>query len=170
MTDTVEPPSEDGSLESRTEAFRSRLDLEDVRLTKWSGNVETTEIDSDLELSVEMNGQYRLEDAAFRCRWRVDFPVSSGGGKSVGKIAVTFVETFRLEPGPRPEQDVIAHFMRTAALPEVVPYIREALESMSTRLRLGPIVLGSLHPGDRFPRTAFIRTTSSSNRLSQSSG
>jgi hypothetical protein len=147
----VERPVDDQLAE-----FSSLLELEDVRFTRWTGEI-LREPDDDFELaSADIRGLYRLRGSLFQCRWAVDFPIQAADGEEVATIGVTLVQSFSVAEGNVPGRDVIATYMRFQAFELAMPYIREAIQSMGSRLGIGSIVVG-LHRDELSPHSATFR-------------
>lgn len=154
----IAPGSIDASdLGDEVDAFSKRLGLEDIQLVRWSGKVREGVDDVEPKsLTAELRGHYRFHGQFFQCRWSVKAPLTADG-RPVAEIAATFVETFVVTDGPKPSGDVLQAFMKECALPVAMPYVREAVQNMSSKLGLGSVVLGLFHIPGHLPYSASFK-------------
>ncbi|MFG2056899.1 hypothetical protein ACGFI9_23045 [Micromonospora sp. NPDC048930] len=158
MTDVADGVLEQPSTERESESFFDQLELADVQVTRWSGELAGDfPIGGVHEFTAELRGQYRFHNQVFQCRWNVDVPIHSSEGSPVASIEVTVLETFDVPEGPKPPSDAISAFLKSTSLEIAMPYFREALQSMGQKLGLGSIVLGLMHEPGCMPRAVTIQ-------------
>nr|MDT0659848.1 hypothetical protein [Micromonospora sp. DSM 115978] len=135
----------DDLTESELESLQARLELINIQLTRLSGEWVTDSEENCVvdEISAEIRGQYRfVHDALIQFRWSADLPIREANGRDIASLGVALVESFQVQPGPRPSPRALSAFMREAALSIAMPHIREALQGVSQRLGIGPLVYG----------------------------
>jgi hypothetical protein len=148
-------------LNARVSAFVGRLDLQDVRFTRLTGELfdeSTDEITGIDAPTVQV--QLRTAEQNLDCRWVVAFPIKGADG-DLARIETTVVQSFLHEDGQLelPDDELMQHFLQYTAYFGVFPYLREALQTMSVRLGLSPVIMGFLHRGDLAPRAIYVRDT-----------
>lgn len=146
-------------LNARLSAFVGKLDLQDVRFTRLTGELfdeSTDEITGIDAPTVEV--QLRAAEQTLSCRWVVAFPIKGADG-DLARIEATVVQSFLHDSGQLelPDEDLMRQFVKYTAYFGVFPYLREALQTMSVRLGLSPVIMGFLHRGDLAPRSIYIR-------------
>jgi len=127
------------------EALIERMSLTAVRLVRWNGDSlpgtqgPVSSVDAALEpprmrilpTEVSLWFEHRVE-----CR--------NTDGDAIAEIETGVLVDFELSGDDEPELPVVACFADTNGAFIAWPYIREAVQTMSTRLGLAPIVLGVL--------------------------
>ncbi|BCJ65725.1 hypothetical protein [Polymorphospora rubra] len=134
----------------------ARADLTDIRVTKWHAELLADEPIEVSELDLKVWTAFRYRASGFDIKYGVEAPlVSPGSDEEVASIQMDVVASFSLTEGERPERELLGSFMDQVAFFVVMPFIREGLHSLSTRIGLEPITLGLLHQGKGAPATAW---------------
>ncbi|MEU5963879.1 hypothetical protein ABZ777_21975 [Micromonospora parva] len=156
VEEPVVTASQDIESDAALRDFVSRTDLVDVRVTKWHAELLTENTVEVGELELKVTSAFRYRGDGFDTRFSVEAPLASPGGEDmVASIQLQIVATFSLSEDDRPDRLLMRKFMDQVALFVAMPFIREGLHSLSTRIGLEPITIGLLHQGKGSPSTAW---------------
>lgn len=135
-----------------------KAELLDVRVVKWHGELLTkapSSIETD-EISISIESSFRVVEEGFDCRYNVKLPIVSNGAH-VANIEVATIASFKLPAGMEPSRDDVRAFMGSVGYFVAMPFIREAVQTMSVRLGLDALTLGLLVQGQDSPASATFR-------------
>lgn len=134
-TDTAASDEEVESLLQRAKLLRSRITSLSGELTE---DIPNWDVD---RVTAEVRGEYRGIDRGFQCRLSIDLPIRIKH-RRVGWMGATVVQTFSLSDGPHPSQGAVSIFLQRRGIPDAIPYLSDAIRTMSKRLGLGQLSLG----------------------------
>jgi hypothetical protein len=145
-------------LTARLEQLVDRLEIRDVRIARVSGEVLTDQFGETEHVRVEsQTPRYLLEPDRLATRFDHTFHFCEATGEVFARIDVGLVLEFELLPSDaRVDDDAIAAFIEKNAFFIAYPYIRETVQATSTRLGIGPAVLGILRRSESRPRDVTI--------------
>jgi hypothetical protein len=140
-----------------------RAELTEIRYTKWHAELLVEEPGDVGEIEVKITHSLRVRGTTFDTKFEVDVPVLSEDEKDLARIEMAIVASFTLEGGEPPERKLVSEFIRRVAFFVVMPFIRESLHSLSTRLGLEPITIGLLQQGSAMPVQAWVKRRQGGN-------
>jgi hypothetical protein len=150
--------------DSKLEALYKRLVLRDVSVVKWSGQVMGGSLvqhspTRQVRLSPPEAG-YLLEPDRVTCRYDQRLALVADANEELVVIETAILVDFHFDENsslePEDEQEIEQRLLPDA-YGIAYPFFREAFQTMSTRLGLGPIVLGILDPGEVGPGEVHVR-------------
>jgi len=122
-----------------------RTRLLDIRLTHWSGDVQFTVQNEPKQLRIDPGTpEYRISDDSISCRFRHIVELLNDDQNVCATVESHHVASFALEPGRDISEDAVSMWVDHNVFFMVYPYLREAVQAMTTRLSLEPVVLGTL--------------------------
>lgn len=122
-------------------AFLSQTRLMEVRTTRLAGELaEDVPYHEVSHVLAALRAEYRPAGPGFQCRLSVEVPLQVAH-QPVGSIAVTIIETFTLDGGFPPSQELLSQFVRSRAIPAGMPYLEDAIQLMGEKLGLGSIAV-----------------------------
>lgn len=139
-----------------------QLVLRDVRLLKWSGEMFGEARIGEIRVPPASAG-YFTEDRRVACRFDQSVALLNPGGDVIAVISVAILVDFHFEDEGAPSLDLsnedhIRRDLIPGAWSVGYPYVREAVQTMSTRLGLGTVSLGVIvTPEDVTPQDVHVR-------------
>jgi preprotein translocase subunit SecB len=122
-----------------------RTRLLDIRLTHWSGDVQFTVQNEAKQLRIDPGTpEYRISDDSISCRFRHTIELLDDDQNVCATVESHHIANFALAPGPDISEDAVSTWVDQNVFFMVYPYLREAVQTMTTRLSLDPVVLGTL--------------------------
>lgn len=133
----------------RLAALLSDLELRDIRLVKWSGELPLLIPVPVGHIRVQDEpSAYLVEERRLACRFEVRVGLLDEHEQEFARIEVAYVVDFERKGSVPLEDEVLGIFIEQNAFFMCYPYIREAVHAMSARLGTEPVVLGILKRGE----------------------
>jgi hypothetical protein len=147
----------DDSLSMRVKALHERLSLQDVRFLRLSGEVVRDPPFEVHSLSVKMDDPSVLvEPPRFACRFLHRVALMDESQDRLAGVETALLLEFTIEGEEHPPSDAVRTYIDRNALFLAYPYLREAVQSMTLKLGLDPVVLGVLDRGEGHPTEATL--------------
>jgi hypothetical protein len=158
VSNTPEPtnePSTSRAVQALRE-FAARTDLKEVRVTKWHAELLADEPTEVGKLALKFSSAFRYRDAGFDTRFTIEAPLTAQGSEDdLANLQVEVLASFELDGDDKPDKNLLKDFMEQVAFSVVMPFIREGLHTLSSRIGLEPVTLGLLHRGKDRPTSAW---------------
>ena len=143
---------EDQRLRAAVGALHNRLHLKDVRTQRLAGHVVGEPPFEVATVSVHIGPpEVLVEPPRFACRFTQRVTLLADEGEQLASVEVVLVLEFELEGDDTPADDAVSVYVDRNAFFIAYPYLREAVQAMTQRLGLDPVVLGILARGDARP-------------------
>ncbi len=130
---------------AQVEQLLSRLTMRQMRIVHWNGDAppgpegRVENVDARLEPA-----RMRISPGGLSLWFEHHVECSNANRDTIATIDTGIIVDFDVAGDEEPELPVVACFADTNAAFMAWPYIREAVQTMSTRLGLSPITLGIL--------------------------
>jgi len=135
-----------GDVGERVKALAKRLTLRDIRFAKIAAELRTGEPRTIGTATVARGIEYSIESDTFLNRYSFHVVLHSGDEESdaaeLATMDLVILLEFELGEGPPPDEAVISLFLQQNTVFMVYPYLREAAQSLSSRLGLDKLVFG----------------------------
>jgi hypothetical protein len=95
----------------------------------------------------------QIKQSHFACRFAERVVLLDGAGQHLALVEVLCVVEFRLDDGPEPDSEALSAYASHEAYYVAQPYLREAIQTTTTKLGLDPAVLAVLDSNARRLRT-----------------
>ena len=151
----MDPPVDPA--ETMIAELAARSELVDVRVVKWRGELVGEPTNGSRELGLRIAMAYRVPDEGFECKFDVSAPLADDEGSLIADLAVAVITSFRTTSDGTPSDDAVKAFMHRIAYVVATPFIREAIQTLTTRLGLEPLTLGLLQSGNDLPVEASMQ-------------
>jgi hypothetical protein len=158
MTEMTVQPSTDQ--EAALLDLLQSVDLLDIRILRWHSELLDLHAHAVSEIQPELESQFRSDEKAIQCRWSFDTQVLSEAGEPVAEVGLTVLQIFAFTGRPMRHSvsgELIREFVEKTAVISVMPFIREALQTMTVRLGLQAVTLGLARAGSLGPETYSVR-------------
>jgi len=120
--------------------------------------LHTTEVDG---LDPDFRVDFRSDAGSMQLRWTFDTVLRSPAGRDVAELGLSLIQSFDfLAPDkthPILSDELIREFAEKTAIVSVMPFVREAVHTMTTRLGLPAVTLGLMKPGSSGPQSFSVR-------------
>lgn len=153
-------PSEVAASSELLEKLVDRIELRDIHTLKLSG--ERMEIGSPqpAQLLFELDASYRFVDSQLHCRFVAAVPMRDAEEELVARLdAIIALEFSVTGDEPEPSREVMDRFLNEYGLVIVFPFMREAIQSASSRVGLGPVTFGLYRHHDNGFRAVSVRSS-----------
>jgi hypothetical protein len=128
----------------RVKALAKRLKLRDIRFAKIAAELRTGEPRTIGSATVARGVEYSVESDSFLNRYSFHVVLYDGeaGSAELATMDLVVLLEFELGGGPTPDEEVLSLFLQQNTVFMVYPYLREAAQSLSSRLGLDKLVFG----------------------------
>lgn len=166
MTDTSGGLEQSGAGDEVTreqvQAVIDRTNLVSIELTRYVGKSDLYMAGQNV-LRLELDAktpEFLVTETQILCRFSHRFVALTEDGSKVARIRADHLVRFDLADGPDLSPETIAVWAETNVFFMMYPYLREAVQSMSIRIGLDPIILGVLRRDELRPagRTELVRS------------
>ncbi len=145
MPDPGGTAAEDKSLVERVAALNERLQMGDVYIQRLAGEVFVRPPLAVMKIGLRVAApDVQLTRSNFACRFAERVILLDEAGQHLGLIEVLCVVDFRLEEGPEPDFETLSAYASHEACYIAQPYLREAIQTTTSKLGLDPVVLAVL--------------------------
>jgi hypothetical protein len=133
----------------QVKALIERITLRGIRLLRWAGDTSPGRVDVVTQVEARFQPpRMRIEKDELSLWFEHRVRCQDEGGEEVATIETGIVMDFAVTGDEVPELSVVSCFADSNGAFIAWPYIREAVQAMSTRLGLAPITLGILRRDD----------------------
>jgi hypothetical protein len=145
------------SLVERMTALNERLHLSDVHIQRLIG-----EVFARPPLPVARIGFHvaapdvQIQQSQFACRFTQRVVLLDQDNQQLAMVEVVCVLEFDLDEGPEPDPEALSAYVDQHAYFIAHPYLREAVQTTTTKLGLDPVVLGILRRSEARPSEIII--------------
>lgn len=159
------PDASEGLGEVKAEALDELFqhsDVTNVRVTRCSAELLTDDPPKAGRLDFRIALAARHRELGFDARFTVTVTIFDEESETrVAIIEMTLIASFAIEGIDKPEKATINAFVDRVGVYTVMPFIREGLHTLSTRIGLAPITLGFAHQDKEtgLPTTAWMAGT-----------
>ncbi|MEU4555745.1 hypothetical protein [Micromonospora violae] len=136
------------------------VDLLDIRILRWHSELHDLQARTVDEIQPELESEFRIDEQSIQCRWTLDTQVRDSKGVKVADIGLTFLQVFAFTGRPMTHSitsGLVREFVEKTAVISVMPFIREAVQTMTVRLGLQPVTLGLARAGSTGPESYSVR-------------
>jgi hypothetical protein len=133
-------------------------ELREIRVVRWHGDLESSAKAPAPELTISARRGFRIRDNEFDCRYEMNIPIQADDDSPMAKIEVVVVAHFAVPQGRHPDKEAVRKYTESVGYLIAMPFIREAVQTISVRLGLEPLTLGLLEQGQHGPATAAFRS------------
>jgi hypothetical protein len=148
---------EDPDLHARVQNMLDHCEIVNVRVIDFSGS--RTDVDGrPTTASITSETSYFVSAEAMANRYVWDATLSNETTESVAELKATILVDYKLSEGFSPDKEAADAIAKTTGFFAAYPYVRELLQSTTTRLQLDPLVLGFLMKGEQAPRSLHQTT------------
>lgn len=158
MTDTTSVPAKE--TDSALWRLIKGVELVDVRVVRWHSELRDYYARLLKDLEPEFVVEFRHDAETMQFRWIFDTILKSMTGKPVADLGLTLVQTFEFtdpDAGLGLSSDLIRGFAEKTAIISIIPFVREAVQTMTVRLGLPAVTLGLARAGSAGPRSFSVR-------------
>ncbi|WP_144127757.1 hypothetical protein [Catellatospora sichuanensis] len=135
--------------------FVRKTDLIGVRFLRINGEVLEEDLRDVSNLNMRVVPTVRLRPGGtFDCRYDLTAQVLDSDNETLANLEVSLVASFVCDDADGTPTKTVELFIEQVGYFVVFPYVREALQSVTSRLALGSITLGLLQQGESSPMTA----------------
>ena len=162
----------ESDLLEQVEDLVRRTSLVDIRLIHWSGDVRFDIRAETKQLRIDAGTpDYRIDDDSISCRFRHTVELLDDDENAYATVEAHHIANFALEPGSDVSEDAVSAWVDHNVFFMIYPYLREAIQTMTTRLNVDPVVLGVLSRNGARPSGGSIlkrgtRTVTGGNQQS----
>lgn len=143
LTTVIEPQDEVRDLLRNSQ-------LVDVRVTQISSQLVADGVPCET-VSFDPTLEYSLETARYLGRYRFDVALRAANGHVAANLSCVLVAQWLLRDGYQTTPALVEKVTSTVGYLAVYPYARAILQDESLRLRVGPVVLGTVMAGEMRP-------------------
>ncbi|WP_127502445.1 hypothetical protein [Actinoplanes solisilvae] len=136
------------------------VELVDVRVTRWYSELRDFEVREIQEFDPVFSVDFRNDDETLQFKWDFDASINSKTGHPVADLGLGIVQTFTVtdrDLRPLMTERLIHEFVEKTAVISIVPFVREAVQTMTVRLGLPPLTLGLVRAGKAVPQAYSVR-------------
>ena len=143
--DSVGPVAEGKSLAERVSALSKRLHEGNAQIRRLTGEVYARPPLAIAKIGVRMAApDVQIGQSYFACRFAERIVLLDGADEHLALVEVVCVLEFRFDDGPEPDSEALSAYVSHNAYNVAHPYLREAVQTATTKLGLDPAVLGVL--------------------------
>lgn len=132
------------------------LDLLHVRTLKYSGELLAPRPRKPATMEFSIVPAFRMRGRELDCKFEVAAPIKDGDGKALAALEVAIVATFSVPAETSLNKELIDQFIGKVALMVAMPFLREAVQSLTVRLGIPPLTVGLLKAGGLTPTSAAV--------------
>ncbi|MEV6342944.1 hypothetical protein [Actinoplanes sp. NPDC051851] len=159
MTETVRS----STTESDSTLWRlvQGVELMDIRVVRWHSELVDFQAREIQEFEPVFSVEFRHDGETIQFKWDLDSTLSSTTGHRVAALGLSLLQTFSFlspEASAYAESDVIQRFVEKTAVISVIPFVREAVQTMTVRLGLPAVTLGLIRAGSSGPQVFSVRS------------
>jgi len=139
-------------------ALGERLHLSNVHVRRLAGEVFVPPPLAVARIGFRVaTPDVQIRQSHFACRFTERVVLLNAAGQHLALVEVVCVLEFSLDDGPEPDSEELYAYAGHDAYYIADPYIREAIQTITTKLGLESVVLGILNSHERHPFTITIR-------------
>ncbi|MFJ8833253.1 hypothetical protein [Micromonospora aurantiaca] len=136
------------------------VELIDIRLVRLEGELHDFGADKVSDIDPELQTQFRQTEKTIQCLWTLDTEVRDPDGDKIADLGVSVLQVFAFTDPPMNRDipnELLIEFIEKTAVLSVIPFVREAVQTMSVRLGLSPITFGLVRAGTTGPTAFSVR-------------
>jgi len=148
VTETTSPP--DADTDAALRRVIDGVELTDIRVVRWHGELRDYHAQQLSEFDPILSVDFRCDAETMQLRWAFDSTLSDLAGHAVADLGLTILQTFAFtEPNVSTylDKSLIDDFISKTAVISVVPFVREAVQTMTVRLGLPAVTIGLARAG-----------------------
>ncbi|SDS36044.1 hypothetical protein [Actinoplanes derwentensis] len=160
MTDITNPPLDTD--DALWDVIRG-IELLDIRVIRWHGELHDYQANAVGDLYPDFSVEFRNDSETLQLRWDFDTTLRSPTSKPVADLGLTLIQEFTFtdpETGISISPELIHEFAKKTAIISIIPFVREAVQTLTVRLGLPPVTLGLMRAGSAGPQSFSVRGTS----------
>ncbi|MFI5839101.1 hypothetical protein ACIA8K_05205 [Catenuloplanes sp. NPDC051500] len=157
MTETASPPAE---VDTDLWDVVQGVELIDIRVVRWNSELLDYASNSVGKFDPVLDVDFRRDDETMQLRWSFDSTLSSATGQEVATLGLTLVQTFAFTDAianVELSRELVQRFIAKTAVISIIPFVREAVQTMTVRLGLPAVTLGLVRAGETGPQVFSVR-------------
>ncbi|GAB7037639.1 MULTISPECIES: hypothetical protein [Catenuloplanes] len=158
MTETTSRPVE---TDSDLWTVIQGVELIDIRVVRWHSELLDYASSAIRDFDPVLDVDFRRDDDSMQLRWSFDSVLRSTGDVDVARLGLTLVQTFAFTEalaGAELSGELVQRFIEKTAVISVIPFVREAVQTMTVRLGLPAVTLGLVRAGETGPHVFSVRS------------
>jgi hypothetical protein len=158
MTDTTSRPPADA--DAALWNVVQGVELVDVRVVRWHSVLLDYHAQTVEDLDPVFSVDFRSDTETMQFRWVFDTTLKSVTGKPVADLGLTLLQTFEFRNSDvsLSFSDSLMHeFTEKTAIISIMPFVREAVQTMTVRLGLPAVTIGLMRAGSAGPQSFSVR-------------